>query len=166
MESLVALASLCGAVDGLEIGCNSGRTSRLLLENVPTMRWMVGIDVPPGYAFEKAVQRNEVPTEPGKFGLQHRGFELRMHREGSLAFSGDDFPQGFDFIFIDGDHSRRAVEHDSELARSIIRKGGIICWHDYHERGNVDVKAVVDAQRAAGHDIRLVDGTWIAFERF
>lgn len=40
-----------------------------------------------------------------------------------------------DFVFVDGDHSYEGVKLDCILWMPKIRKGGIICGHDYnHER--------------------------------
>lgn len=36
----------------------------------------------------------------------------------------------FDMMFIDGDHSRDGVFQDTELAKKILDKDGVICWHD------------------------------------
>jgi predicted O-methyltransferase YrrM len=35
-----------------------------------------------------------------------------------------------DFIFIDGDHSHDGVKRDFELYSPLVRKGGIIAFHD------------------------------------
>ena len=37
----------------------------------------------------------------------------------------------FDLIFIDGGHTYSLVKNDSEKAFEMIKKGGIILWHDY-----------------------------------
>ncbi len=164
LEILVALARLVSAETAIEIGCNSGRTSRALLHNVPTLKKLVGIDVPVGYVFAKPVQRNEAPEYPGLYALEDPRFDLRVRPRGSFEFEPEDLPKA-DFIFIDGDHGREAVVHDSWLATTLVRRGGMIAWHDYHERGNVDVKPVLDELRDSGRDIHLVEGTWIAVER-
>ena len=163
LEILVALARSVNAKTAIEIGCNSGRTSRVLLHNVPTLKKLVGIDVTPGYVFSKAVQRNEVPEYPGLYALEDRRFDLRVRPRGSFEFEPEDLPLA-DFIFVDGDHGRQAVLHDSWLATTRRSPGGMIVWHDYHDRGNVDVKPVLDGLREAGRDIRLVQGTWLAVE--
>jgi len=35
-----------------------------------------------------------------------------------------------DFLFIDGDHSYEGVKKDFEMYSSLVRKGGIIVFHD------------------------------------
>jgi hypothetical protein len=51
------------------------------------------------------------------------------------------------------------------LARALVRPGGIIVWHDYHDLGNVDVKDVLDELHRAGDAIYHIENTWLAFER-
>lgn len=46
----------------------------------------------------------------------------------------------FDFLFIDGDHSYEGVRKDWEMYSPLVKKGGLICFHDtvisdrHHER--------------------------------
>ena len=35
-----------------------------------------------------------------------------------------------DFLFIDGDHSHEGVKKDFEMYSPLVRKGGIIAFHD------------------------------------
>jgi predicted O-methyltransferase YrrM len=35
-----------------------------------------------------------------------------------------------DFLFIDGDHSYKGVKKDFEMYSPLVRKGGIIAFHD------------------------------------
>ena len=43
-------------------------------------------------------------------------------------------PSKIDFLFIDGNHSYRAVKRDFELYSPLVRKGGLVAFHDilYH----------------------------------
>lgn len=49
----------------------------------------------------------------------------------SQTFDTAPFAQKMDFIFIDADHSYEAVKSDTEKALLMLRRGGIIVWHDY-----------------------------------
>ncbi|MFH0344153.1 MAG: class I SAM-dependent methyltransferase [Chromatiales bacterium] len=49
----------------------------------------------------------------------------------SRTFDTASFTQKMDFIFIDADHSYEAVKNDTEKALRMLRRGGIIVWHDY-----------------------------------
>lgn len=40
------------------------------------------------------------------------------------------FPDGLDFIFIDGDHSYEGVRQDWEMYAPLVRAGGCVAFHD------------------------------------
>lgn len=163
LDVIVALIRNVNAKNVMEIGCNEGRTAAAVLRELPDVENYVGIDVPPGYKFAKQVQKNEVPAKPGYLAAHDKRFALTLNKRGSFDCSPDDFGIKFDAIFIDGDHGRKAVMHDTNLARQIINQGGIIIWHDYHALGTVDVKACLDELFKKGAPIKHVDGTWIAY---
>ena len=164
LEVIAALVASVNPETVIEIGCNEGRTARAVLDNVAGIETYIGVDVPPGYVFEKRVQAKEVPAEPGKWALDDPRFVLMLRKRGSFDLSEMEMP-ACDAVFIDGDHSRAAVEHDTAMARQIVRPGGIIIWHDYHDLGTVDVRDVLDEMHDAGSPIQHVADTWIAFER-
>lgn len=51
------------------------------------------------------------------------------------------FENQFDLIFIDGGHTYSCIKSDTEKALQMIRKNGIILWHDYanSKRSSKDV---------------------------
>lgn len=153
----------------IEFGVNTGRTAKAILREVEGIEKYVGIDVLPGYITEKQVQRREVPLTAGQMVREDQRVELIVTATGSHGLKSTDLPKA-DAVFIDGDHSYNGVQIDTNLARGIVRKGGIIIWHDYNEvkdkRGNyvVDVAQFLHEQVASGHDIKHVEGTWIAYE--
>ena len=165
LEALVALMD--GATRVIEFGCNEGRTAKVLMRHVPTIKRYVGIDVLPGYITDKPVQRREVPADPGHLAKGDPRFQLFVSERGSFDFKLE--PRNpelvFDAAFIDGDHGWRGVLHDTMLARQLVRPGGIIVWHDYHDRGNVDVREVLEILHVTGSKISAVEDTWLAFER-
>lgn len=55
------------------------------------------------------------------------------------------FPeQYFDLVFIDADHSYKAVLDDIKAWYPLVRIGGIVSGHDYKTRGIYEVKKAVD----------------------
>jgi len=161
---LAALVNSVGARGVMEIGCNSGRTAALLLRECKTIEHYLGVDVLPGYEFTSKVQAKEVPHDPGIYASGDERFTLWLSAHGAWDIYPDS-NMHFDVVFIDGDHSEKAVLHDTDLARAVTRKGGLIIWHDYHDKETVDVRRVLDAQYAEGRKIQHVAGTWLAFER-
>ncbi|KRR13844.1 class I SAM-dependent methyltransferase [Bradyrhizobium valentinum] len=163
LETLVLLLNGLHATKVAEFGCNEGRTSYLIMQNVPTLVHYIGVDVPPNYQPACAVQRGDMTTAPGRYANADARFTLMLREKGTCDLSATDFGT-CDAVFIDGDHSRPVVEYDTALARQIVRSGGLVIWHDYHDLGTVDVRDVLHEQRDAGHDIRHVEGTWLAYE--
>jgi predicted O-methyltransferase YrrM len=39
-------------------------------------------------------------------------------------------PQGIDFLFIDGDHTYEGVKKDFEMYSPLVRRGGLVAFHD------------------------------------
>ncbi len=164
LEVLVALIDEVSPLVVAEFGVNEGRTARVILDHVPGIEEYHGYDVLPGYAYACQVQAAETPTKPGWLAAEDARFTLHLSARGTFDLASPDEPWA-DVVFIDGDHSRAAVENDTALARAMVRPGGIIIWHDYHDRGNVDVRDVLDEMHAAGDEIYHVEGTWLAFQR-
>jgi predicted O-methyltransferase YrrM len=164
LEVLVALIASVKPKAVAEFGVNAGRTAKVILDHLPGIEAYHGWDVLPGYAFECEVQAKEIPARPGLLATADQRFMLHLSSAGT--FGAPKPKQAYvDAVFIDGDHSRRGVIHDTSLARAMVRPGGIIVWHDYHDLGTVGVRDVLDEMYSAGADIRHVEGTWLAFER-
>src|SRR5215831_16407609 len=113
----------------IEIGVNEGRTAAQILRALPTLERYIGIDVPPGTEPTLECQRTEVPHTAGIFAAADERFWLLVRDRGSLDVGPQDLELA-DAIFIDGDHSAKAVAHDSQLSRCLVRPNGIIVWHD------------------------------------
>lgn len=163
LDVLIALLNSVDACCVAEFGCNNGRTAAAILRNVPTIERYIGVDVPAGYRFACGVQAREVPAKPGELALADKRFELLLRDRGTFDLTADDLPP-CDAVFIDGDHSEAAVRNDYALARRVVRRGGIIVFHDDNGLRTVDVSRVLDDLHANGADIQHVAGTWLAFE--
>jgi predicted O-methyltransferase YrrM len=163
MEVIAALARGVEPKTMIEFGCRDGRTASVLLHNIPQLERYIGIDVPMSYSPELAHQRSEMVAHPGWRAFSDPRFELILRPCGSLDLTAADL-EPCDVAFIDGDHSERVVAHDSHLAREIVRKGGIIIWHDYFN-GAVEVQQVLDRLHDQGWPIQHVADTWLAFCR-
>jgi len=155
---LVALVKRTRPRVMIEFGCNTGMTARRVLDQVPSLEKYIGIDVPSYYTPMLDCQRSEVPALPGCFANDARFY---LHVSASQMLGVADL-EVCDAAFIDGDHSRNAVLHDSRLARRLVRRGGVIVWHDY---GNpaVEVTEVIDQLSSEGWPISAVENSWIAF---
>jgi predicted O-methyltransferase YrrM len=67
-------------------------------------------------------------------------------------------PEHFGLIFIDADHKEGSVFHDARHAMRLVAPRGHICFHDYGEDGNPDVKKMVDRLLPGG---RLIDTLYV-----
>lgn len=165
LETLIALVrTIERPRHVIEFGVNVGRTAKALMANVPGIERYTGIDVPLDYVPILALQNDNAVANPGEMVLSDPRFQLIIRPRGSLDLTVADLAP-CDVVFIDGDHGREAVVHDTALARALVRPGGIIVWHDYHDLGVVDVKAVLDEMHLAGDAIWHVKPSWMAFER-
>lgn len=166
LETLIALIGSVKPKGVLEFGVNVGRTAQAILEFCPTIERYEGVDVPVGYVTEKPVQRGEIPLVPGELVNRDPRFRLFIRSTGSHELTAKDLSP-CDAIFIDGDHSRKGVMNDTGLALELVRPGGIIIWHDYHDLGTVDVRDVLHDFHQEFPDVPLrhVPGTWIVYLR-
>lgn len=51
-------------------------------------------------------------------------------------FKAECIPEKLDFIYIDGNHNYENTIHDISEAEKIVRTGGVIAGHDYHDVGS------------------------------
>jgi predicted O-methyltransferase YrrM len=128
----------------IEFGCNVGITAMRVLENVPTLERYVGVDVDPDHVPTLSCQLSEVPERAGAYAADDQRFFLLT--QPSLELGAEDLER-CEAVFIDGDHSDAVVSHESMLAMELVRKGGIIVWHDY---GNPSVEVTKVLERFGG----------------
>lgn len=164
MESLIALSRTFRPETVIEIGIQAGATAKCILNNSPWIKKYIGIDVTPNHQTTLAVQQNEVPKVPGILAKSDHRVELIVRPNGSRDLSPADLPTA-DLIFIDGDHSYAGVMFDTQLARQVIRKGGIICWHDYGSHLVPEVTTAIDHLNITeGNHICLIEGGLLCFQ--
>src|SRR5262245_50849780 len=144
-----------------EFGVNLGKTAHRILRSVSSIELYVGIDVPWGHETRLKCQRKEVPVHAGMYAADDPRFRVLLRE--STTLQADEL-EPCDAVFIDGDHSAIGVEHDSRLARALLRPGGVIVWHDYNN-GAVEVTAALDKLAAEGWPICHVPETWVAYMR-
>ncbi len=123
----------------LEIGTFRGTTTRLFLDNAPSIARIYTIDLP------TAVNPSEVRAATDARLIQHRkvgadfdghpGAERVVQVFGSSLDSStwEQIPRGIEFAFIDASHSYDAVRNDTERTFQVLAEGGVVAWHDYTE---------------------------------
>ena len=123
----------------LEIGTASGGTLFMLTAVAPPGATIVSVDLPGGrLGGESSAVRHRYPRWRARLyrGFAHDGKLLHVLRADSQQRSTVDsvsrvIPGGqLDFLFIDGDHSYGGVSRDFELYAPLVRRGGLVAFHD------------------------------------
>jgi len=127
--------SVVGAEVGVAIGTNALRT----LQCMPNLRLLYLIDPYqhyPKWTSTKAKDRRFWPEDleitKNKAKRLLTGFEYRIawvFKCFEECTSEDVEP--LDFIYVDGNHDYDFVFRDIELARTLVKKGGVVSGHDF-----------------------------------
>jgi predicted O-methyltransferase YrrM len=116
----------------LEIGTAQGGTLFLFTRVSSPDATIISIDLPSG-RFGGGYPKWKIPFYES-FGVYKQ--KIHLLRKDSHVFSTVDIVErilkGFklDFLFIDGDHTYDGVKRDFEMYSRLVRKGGIIAFHD------------------------------------
>ena len=135
-QEILGLASMLSEIKPkylLEIGTGrSGGTlflfSRLATENAT----LVSVDLPGG-AYGESYPKRKVPFFKSFALAAQTVLPLRAdsHSPETLTKVKEIFKgKQLDFLFIDGDHTYEGVKEDFEIYSPLVRKGGLIAFHD------------------------------------
>ena len=137
----------------LEIGSYKGTTALLMAENTGPDTRIFTLDIDPdhGSAYRGTPEEKKI---------------TRIIGDSSLENASKHAP--YDFIFIDGDHSRHGAYRDSLVALEVLSDDGVIFWHDYQNndyfvfrQGSVP-EALRLIQKEKNIPIVSIEGTMIA----
>jgi hypothetical protein len=126
---------------GVEIGCLDGFSTAIILDSSKLI--LVSIDPFIPDSMEKSLigSKERFKHNVASFGHRSNLIEDYSYNVAKLdkAFdTGDDRDNEIDFLFIDGDHTKAAVEKDWDDWVPRIKVGGILAMHDsrmYRPRG-------------------------------
>lgn len=160
--------SLGENVRGIEIGVQSGINSYMLLEFCPNIKKIMGIDPYRSYRdWDKVVPQADLDTN---FTIFQANYEHMKDRFELVKMSSNEAApllknDTYDVVFIDGDHSLRAVLDDLSNYTPKIRKGGIIAGHDIGLSGvTMAVQSWCKRNRIDLSTVKLIENTawfWI-----
>lgn len=129
----------------VEVGVDGGHTSKIILEACPTITEYYMIDpwrpygTPDGHETSKCfIERTLERWEEVYQAACERVKDFpaaRIIRMPSQDAAGCFEVRSLDLVFLDGDHSYRAVKADIAAWRGFVRPGGILCGHDYGAYG-------------------------------
>lgn len=133
-----ALAALAAGKTVLEIGSYEGRSTICMAQ---AALGVCAVDPFDGRATTSP--QNTYATFKGnlaKYGVSDR---VTIH-VGTSKQIVPDLAERFDLVLIDGDHSTNAVLEDARLALRKLKRGGLLCFHDYRRPGDEAVTFAVD----------------------
>jgi hypothetical protein len=142
---------------GAEIGVFKGKHAREILMALPNLVKLYLVDPYEEYVGYSPRKIKEIVEGPGSAQkhLDKASIDSSRYKWIIDHFSADIIPEGLDFIYIDGNHSYKAVKFDILEARKIVRRGGVLGGHDYRPKNGV-FKAVVEAY-GESHQVERMD---------
>ena len=119
----------------LEIGTAGGGTLFLFTKIAESDATIISIDLPGG-DFGGGYTKWKIPIYQS---FTKRNQKIKLFREDSHNPETLEMVKNFldgkmvDFLFIDGDHTYKGVKKDFEMYSGLVKKGGIIAFHDIIE---------------------------------
>lgn len=144
-----ALCLMNGYRVGAEIGVSTGRFSRFLCGLSPDFM-MLGVDewierpanTGPGQETYIGWNGDRWYRDLRAFSEQYLGGRLTLRRQDSVEAAKYVHDASLDFVFIDAEHSYEGCTRDIAAWDPKVRKGGIVCGHDYSPNWPGVVRAV------------------------
>lgn len=116
----------------LEIGTSRGGTLFLFTRMIDSSAIIISLDLPKG-KFGGGYEDFKIPFFSNFAQENQRIFLVRAdsHLSSSLSTIKSILKgQEIDFLFIDGDHTYEGVKKDFQMYSPLLRKGGLIAFHD------------------------------------
>jgi len=116
----------------LEIGTANGGTLYLFTRMIDSNAKIISLDMPSG-KFGGGYESFKIPFFTNFAQKNQRIFLVRAdsHSASSLSTVKSILKeQKLDFLFIDGDHTYKGVKKDFQMYSPLVRKGGLIAFHD------------------------------------
>lgn len=130
----------------INIGAGAGTSALALLEGNPKLR-VISIDINP--------RQLELEREALLDARIHEGRHTQILNDS--AIEGRSWSNVVDLVFVDGDHTYNQVKADIQAWLPHIRKGGILCGHDYGWDKWPGVEQAFDEEMAWHKRIAVVD---------
>lgn len=155
-----------GPVSGVEVGVFAGVTSEKLLTRPDLMLYLVDTWEPfeaDGISVTKEQQWENKRDTINR--TRFAGYRAVFLETDSIDAASHFMDATQDFVFIDANHYYEAVKADIEAWRHKIKRGGLLCGHDYanneYDYGAQVKQAVDEAAKRHGWKVELGgDFTW------
>jgi predicted O-methyltransferase YrrM len=148
---MAQLFAEAGYKKGVEIGVADGRNSLTLCENIPGLElhcvdpWETYRENPRGGGKEQ--QHGNFEKAQNKLKDYNVHFHRTMSIHAAEAMTAQE--EGFDFVYIDGNHKFDYVMIDLIYWNRLVKKNGIIAGHDYYRFRWAGVVDAVNAYTGA-----------------
>jgi predicted O-methyltransferase YrrM len=146
LQQMVALYRKAKPKRVLEIGCWDGGTLQVWLEKGnPTDVVAVDLEHRNADAYEE---------------WRKPGTKLHLFTAASqdpVAIKAIQSFAPYDWVFIDGDHGESAVRQDVRTCQPLVRKGGLLVFHDISQAAGEEItgpRVLLEELRAAGFQIQ------------
>lgn len=120
-----------------EMGTFDGRTTVNLAANAPKAK-VFTIDLPKSQVDNTALSLEqseryfiEKERSGARFAAHASTHQITQLFGDTATFDFSTWYDKVDFVFVDASHAAAYVRNDTEIALKMLRKGGMIVWHDY-----------------------------------
>lgn len=132
IQKLLSILAERNIVTMLEIGTARGGTLYLFAQVASSNARIISLDMPSG-KFGGGYENFKIPFYTNFAQKNQRIFLIRAdsHSPSSLSTVKSILKeQKLDFLFIDANHTYESVKKDFQMYSSLVRKGGLIAFHD------------------------------------
>ncbi len=148
-----------------EFGTYKGVSITQLALNLPDGAKIYTLDLPDGQVTTElpiSIAKDiDIAFQGGKGCLVPEELRSRITflRQDSARFDPAPYEGQVDFVFVDGAHNREYVRNDSEKGWRMLRRGGIIAWHDCAPND----PEVIEYLLSSSYGAALIQGTSLAY---
>jgi predicted O-methyltransferase YrrM len=124
----------------IQIGAFTGDATVWLLDNILTNEFSLLIDVDTWEGSDEEEHKKMNFEDVFSYYKKRTGWypNLSIIQSKSEDYLPRVKKDTIDFIYIDGDHTEKAVNSDIKNSWPLLKSGGILAFDDYLWRGNVD----------------------------
>ncbi len=170
---LSAIAAGCeDGTDLFEIGTFDGRTTLNLAFNSPPRCHIRTLDLPAKQdpKFQLAEGERHMVEKP-KPGVRYEKYRLtapvavakiQQLLGDSATFDYSPYEGACSLVFVDGSHAYDYALSDTRVAMKLVRRGGIVIWHDYGIWEGVTL-ALEELDKSEHYGLRSIRGTSLVY---
>ena len=170
---LSAFAASCEDLTNIfEIGTFDGRTTLNLALNSPPDCMIYTLDLPPDgktmFAIDAGERHMVDKPKPGSRYDRYRGLvpvgvgKIHQLLGDSATFDYSPYRNSCSLVFVDGSHAYEYVMSDTRAAMSMVKKNGVIIWHDYGIWEGV-TRALEELENQGNFGLRNIRGTSLVY---